>query len=40
MEIQKRLLDLKERQHKILEEYENLVRDYDSNGLVNHRVLY
>jgi uncharacterized membrane protein len=35
MEIQKRLMELKDSQHKILEEYESLVKDYDSNGLVS-----
>ncbi len=34
MEIQKRLVDIKESQLKILEDYESLIKDYDSNGLV------
>ncbi|MDF2535579.1 MAG: Protein of unknown function transrane [Bacillales bacterium] len=35
VEIQKRLVDIKESQLKILEDYEKLLKDYDSNGLVS-----
>jgi uncharacterized membrane protein len=34
VEIQKRLVDLKESQHKILEQFDSLLKDYDSDGLV------
>lgn len=38
MEIQKRLEDLKESQHKILEQFDNLLKDYDCNGLVTQNA--
>jgi hypothetical protein len=35
LEIQEKLVELKDSQRKILDQYESLLNDYDSNGLVN-----